>query len=50
MKQFLFHYWIERNDEAQDREIIIQAKDVKNAVDIFFNIYPSAKLRRIDCL
>lgn len=50
MKQFLFYYWIERNDECQDREQIIQGKDIKNAIDIFFNIYPSAKLRKIDCL
>jgi hypothetical protein len=50
MKQFLFYYWIERNDESQDREIVIQGKDIKNAIDIFFNIYPLAKLIRIDTL
>lgn len=50
MKQFKFYYWQEKNDECQDFEITIQAKDIKSAIDIFKDIFTLAKIRSIDFL
>lgn len=50
MKTFEFSFWIQRNDDWQDREIKIKAKDIKHSIDIFFEMYPFGKIRRIDCL
>ena len=50
MKQFKFYYWQEKNDECQDYEITIQAKDIKNAIDIFKDDFVFAKIRSIDFL
>lgn len=50
MKNFKFYYWQEKNDECQDFEITIQATDIKNAIDIFKDIFRLAKIRSIDFL
>jgi hypothetical protein len=50
MKQFKFYYWVEKNDECQDCEITIQATDIKNAIDIFKNVFVFGKIRSIDFL
>lgn len=50
MRNFKFYYWQEKNDECQDFEITIQATDIKNAIDIFKDIFAFAKIRSIDFL
>jgi hypothetical protein len=50
MRNFQFYYWQEKNDECQDFEITIQATDIKNAIDIFKDIFAFAKIRSIDFL
>lgn len=50
MRNFKFYYWQEKNDECQDFEIIIRAIDIKNAIDIFKDIFALAKIRSIDFL
>lgn len=50
MKQFKFYYWQEKNDECQDFEDIIQATDIKNAIDVFKECFPKGKIRSIDFL
>ena len=35
MRRYLIFYWAEQNDEATDLEIIIEANNIKEAIDKF---------------
>lgn len=35
MRRYLIFYWVERNDEATDLEIIVEADNIKDAIKEF---------------
>jgi hypothetical protein len=35
MRRYLIWYWVEQNDESTDLEIIIEANNIKEAIDKF---------------
>jgi len=47
MKEYLISYWIEQNDEAVDLDVIVEANNIKEALDSFIS---TEKFRKISSI
>ena len=47
MRKYLISYWIEQNDEAVDLDVIVEADNIKEALDSFISTERFRKISSI---